>query len=175
MLKQNEPSLSSTDLNLVLMHHIEPPLLMLISATEQCPNDVWARSEDNPPIWQHLLHTVYYLDKWIRLPGEPFQPPSFIEITAVAFIAESEPAVNRAQLIEYLQAVVGRCRHLLATSNNNTLLKTAEINGGKYTLMDQILSQTRHITYHMGCVSSILIRYTGKPLEWIGYEGQSNR
>lgn len=171
MLKQNKPSLSSTDLNLVLMHHIEPPLLMLISAVEQCPDDVWARSEDNPPVWQHFLHTVYFLDKWIRLPGEPFQPPSFVEITAVAFTAASEPAVKRAQLFEYLQDVVERCRHLLATSDNDRLLRTAEINGGVYTLMDQILGQTRHISFHMGCVSALLIQYTGRPLQWIGYEG----
>lgn len=171
MFEQNEPVLSSTNLNSVLTHHIEPPLLMLISAIEQCPDDIWARSEDNPPVWQHLLHTVYYLDRWIRLPGEPFQPPSFVEVAAVAFTAASEPAVERTELFEYLQEVVERCRCLLATSDNDRLLKTAEINGGVYTLMDQILGQMRHVTFHMGCVSALLIRYTGKPLQWMGYEG----
>ncbi len=94
-----------TYLNTMLARHLEPPLSMLTSATEVCPDSVWAKSDDTPPIWQHVLHSAYYLDKWMREASEPFSPPLFVSEAAVNLVAPAEPAVSRSELRGYLHRV----------------------------------------------------------------------
>ncbi len=159
-----------TKLGIVLSHQIEPAFQMLMTAVEICPGDVWAKADGNIPVWQHLLHTTYYLDKWIRKPDEPFCSPTFVTEDAVNLVAPPEPAVASSQMYQYLWEVIRRCRLLLETADDATLQTEAEIHGGVHTLLDQVLSQIRHSSYHVGCVSAILFCHTGVSLKWIGYE-----
>jgi hypothetical protein len=159
-----------TNLNTILARQLEPPIRMLLTAIEVCPEDVWVQADDGPPVWQHILHATYYLQNWVRMPTIPFQPPAFVDRGAVDFTAASEPAISRETLQSYLQDTAENCRQLLKNTDNGLLFQEVEINGGSYALLDQILGQVRHLMYHVGCVSSILRCETGSPLVWIGYE-----
>lgn len=156
-----------TYLNMMLARHLEPPLSMLTSATEVCPDSVWAKSDDTPPIWQHVLHSAYYLDKWMREASEPFSPPLFVSEAAVNLVAPAEPAVSRSELRGYLHRVGEGCFYLLENADEAVLVRAVTINGGIHTLTDQTLGQVRHVMYHLGCISAILARYTDEPLQWM--------
>ena len=162
--------MTETDLNTILARQIEPPISMLLAAIESCPADVWVRADDGPPIWQHVLHTTYYLQKWFRTSAMPFQPPAFVEMEAIDFTEASEPAISREMLQRYVQDTAEACRHLLKNADQSLLFQEVEINGGSYTLIDQVLGQMRHAMYHVGCIATILRETTGDPLAWIGYE-----
>ena len=165
----------STGLSLILSRQIEPAFSMLMTAVDTCPNDVWTRANGNAPIWQHLVHTAYYLDKWTREPGEIFQPPAFVTEGAVNFTALPNPAVAPDQIRHYLWEIICRCRSLLETTDEATLFNEIEIYGSTSTLLDRILSQIRHSGFHVGCISSIMFLYTGTGLEWAGYDSASSK
>ncbi|MGI4792157.1 MAG: DinB family protein [Janthinobacterium lividum] len=171
IIGETEVIASITTLSIVLSRQIEPAFSMLIEAVEICPDGVWAEADGNIPVWQHLLHTAYYLDKWIRKPDEPFRQPTFVAEDAVNFVAPSKPAIARSQLRQYLWEVIARCRLLLESADNTVLFREVQIHGSPHTLMDQTLGQIRHSLYHVGCISTILLRYTGVSLQWVGYDG----
>lgn len=160
-------------LNVVLVRHIQLPIRMLSHAIDECPDVAWVKSEGHPPIWQHVLHTTYYLQKWIRTPEEPFEPPAFADFAAVDFVAPSEPALARDVLSGYTSDVKNRALSLLQGSDNLLLTREVRINDGVTTLLDQTFGQIRHISYHVGCISTLFDRYTGEPLPWIVYEGKT--
>lgn len=157
----------SSDLNITLARHLDLTTRMLLSAIEACPDYVWTRADGNPPIWQHVLHTAYYMQRWIRTPEQAFDPPSFADFAAVDFTAPAEPAVDKATLRAYIQELSADCQQLLRCADEDLLTRRAEINDGHFTLIDQSLGQIRHIGYHLGCISAILFRYTGQPLPYI--------
>jgi uncharacterized damage-inducible protein DinB len=154
----------------VLRRHIEPAIRMLISAVDTCSDQVWVQADGGAPIWQHVLHATYSLQKWMRTPEARFDPPTFAAESAVNLAAPAEPAMARETLRKYLQEVGEHCLRLLESAEDDQLLQKVGINGGMYTLLDQTLGQVRHLMYHVGCISAILRRETGQPLPWIGYD-----
>lgn len=147
---------------------------MLADAIDTCTDELWARAEGEPPIWQHVLHSTYYLHKWIRTPHMPFSPPAWIDMDAVELVETAEPPVDRSVLRAYLAIVCSQSVRLIESADDEHLTAHAEVNGEYLTLADQVMSQIRHVTYHVGCISSILRRYTGESLTWVGYQHCGN-
>ena len=156
-------------LNAILIRQFDSPIRMLLKAIDLCPDAVWTASDGHPPIWQHVLHAAYYVEKWMRTPNEPFLPPAFADFAAVDLTAPPEPALDRELLRRYLHDLADRSRHLLQTADEAQLIAEVEMNGGVQTLMDRALGQLRHVMYHVGCISTILCQHTGEPLPWISY------
>jgi hypothetical protein len=156
-----------SSLNKTLIRHLNLAIRMILNAIDICPDDVWAKADGNPPIWQHVLHTAYYIQKWIRTSEQAFDPPAFADFAAVDFTAPAEPALDKATLREYVQKVAENSRRLLESADEELLTRRAEINDGEFSLIDCALGQIRHIGYHVGCISTILFRYTGEPLPYI--------
>jgi hypothetical protein len=146
---------------------------MLAAAIEECPDDIWARADGNPPVWQHVLHAAYYLQKWMRMPDQAFTPPEFARADAVDLTAPAEPVLGKNVLRGYVADLAARSKALLAEADDGFLLREEWINDGYYSLMDRSIGQGRHLGYHAGCISAILFRYSGKPLTYIGYPGKA--
>jgi hypothetical protein len=156
------------EINAVLLRQLDAPLRMLAETIEGCPDDLWVKAEGHAPVWQHVLHTVYYVQKWIRTPEMPFDPPAYADFAAVDLTAPAEPALGRDNLAAYLRDVAEASRRLIEAADLDLLLCEGEINGGIRTLMDVAIGQVGHVRYHLGCISAILARDRGEPLPYIG-------
>jgi hypothetical protein len=163
------------NLSEILAQRMEPPMRMLLTSIDLCPDEVWAKSDGHPPVWQHLLHAANSLQKWIRAPAEPYNSPAFVDKSAIALEGPPEPAPGRDLVRAYVSDAVDHCRNLLANAGDSALDDEIGIDGRRYTLTDRALGQMIHIAYHVGCISTILDRYTGSPLPWIEYrrDGQA--
>jgi hypothetical protein len=154
-----------------LIRQLAPPVEMLLTAIDTCPDDVWAATVDGDwPIWQHILHATYYFDMWMRTPDIPFAPPPGVDVDVdAAKLDRSGDAGERGQLRGYLVDIHARTLDMLSALNDGDLTRDIEINGESKPLMDTTIGQIRHLMYHAGCVSTLLRRTTGTPLVWIGY------
>ena len=50
----------------ILKRHFEPSFEMLAKLVEYCPESLWCEPPGKAPIWQHLYHTAYFIDFWLR-------------------------------------------------------------------------------------------------------------
>jgi hypothetical protein len=153
----------------VVERQLEPAVRMLLSAIDTCPDNLWAKADGHPPVWQHALHAACYFERWMRAPGETFTLPEFAAPDAVDLTAPAEPAVDKQAIRQYFAEVSEKRLLELRLGDGAHLLREEEFDGVITTLMDRILGQVRHVMYHVGCISEILRRHTGEPLPWQGY------
>lgn len=146
-----------TELTALLNRQLHAPIQMLLLAIDACPDDLWTRSCKHPPIWQHVLHATYYLQKWMRPIQGSLPPPAFADMRMIDLEAPAEPAVKKDILRTYLLDVASICHSLL-------------VDGGMSAeaLANKAITQSRHAMYHVGCISTLLAVYGSNPLEWIG-------
>ena len=156
-----------------LIRQLKPPIDMLEIAIETTPVDVWSNVDGDWPIWQHILHAIYFYDKWMRLPSEPFVPPAFVDVDAAAL---DKPGVDlgRDFVRLYLVDVHDRVVQMLSGMSDAELRADIDVNGESKPMLDIAIGQIRHLMYHAGCISAILRRATGEPLPWVGYHKPAN-
>jgi hypothetical protein len=150
----------------MLRPHWELTVEMLRRAIEACPEEVWAEQDGNLPLWEHAFHAVVWIDAWLRLAGEPFEKAVFHCQAAVGMKPGAQPVVTREQMREYLNAVVMRRNRFLDELTDATLLERDGVMGDKFTRADRLVGQIRHVQHHVGCMSAILHRKTGKEVDW---------
>jgi hypothetical protein len=156
----------------MLRRHWEPTAEMLRRAIEACPEEVWTQADGNLPVWEHAFHAVMWMDAWLRVAGEKFEPAPFHCDAAVAMKPEAGPVVSREQMREYLKTVVTRRARFMEELTDAVLLEHDGVMGDRFTRADRLLGQIRHVQHHVGCMSAILRRRTGTGVDWVGWGEQ---
>jgi hypothetical protein len=123
----------------------------------------------NMPIWKHLYHMLHSLDQWYINPFR-YEEPEFHKENMNSLFINSKPfeRISRAELINYFESVKIKNDLFLNKLKEEELMeKPADC---KYTRMDLILNQNRHVMYHVGSLHGYLDITTGK---WPDYFGVS--
>ena len=165
----SETSFNNPSLVAVIRRHLEPTLEMLSAAIDTCPDECWDVADANIPIWQHAYHTLYYLDFWLREPGDTFSAPAFHNEDAKTMKMGTQPSMTPSEIQDYRDEVYAECRKFLDHLTPELLTQSDPDFAEHLTFADRLLGQIQHVQHHVGCMSALLRRRAGVGLEWRGF------
>lgn len=158
-----------TNLNEILIRQISPSFKMIGMAIERCPKAIWAQRNIDPPIWQQVYHVLYAVDYWFSETKESFAPPEFNEEVSSVLGEVTKGFIVQEDIVEYLKYVEEKTNRFISG------LKEFEITSPskhyqKWTNLDVILEQVRHLQHHLGYLNRVLLKCKLTPVEWECYE-----
>lgn len=153
----------------VLRRNWEPTVVMLRRAIEGCPEEAWAVEDGNLALWEHAFHAVVWVDVWLRVAGEKWEKSAIHCDAAVGMKPGAGPVISREEMLGFLEAVLARRGRFLEALTDEVLLEHDGVMGAPWTRADRLLGQIRHVQHHVGCMSAILRRRTGKGVDWAGW------
>ena len=163
----NNPSVNSVA---ILKRQFDPSFEMLCRIVEQCPEEVWHKEEVGSPFWQQVYHTTYWVDFWLREEYRQAEFRSLIFTKDVSFELDkvSRECLTQDESKEYLgrvQEKLGRFFEML----DDDKLRSPIVEWSGFTYLDAIISQIRHVQYHVGQCNTILGFGGLKAVEWVAY------
>ena len=156
-------------LNKIFIRQLQPSFRMIDKIIESCPKAIWAQRNIDPPIWQQIFHVLYGIDYWFSKSKDAFHAPEFGGEVNSALGEESKDFVSQEDMIDYKTYVENKAVEFI----NN--LKEFEFTAAsnlypKWTNLDVILEQARHIQHHLGYMNRVLLKCKIKPVEWECYD-----
>jgi hypothetical protein len=159
---------AQTGIVAVLQRQIETTLEMLQRVIAECPAGTWTTDEPSLAIWQHAYHSLLGLSIWLRWPAPAIVLPAFHR-EGVDLQIGASPAYAREIVEDYRQEVFQKVRSYFTLLTTENLTEELILRGIRFTRIDLILGQIRHVQHHVGCMHSQLRRRTGSAPAWIGY------
>jgi len=156
-------------LNTILLRQIKPAFKMISKIIETCPKAIWAQRNIDPPIWQQVYHVLYGMDYWFSESKESFIPPAFKKEVNSVLGEESPGFIEQEDMVEYLNFVEEKAEKFISTLSETEVIAASKIYA-KWTNLDVILEQIRHLQHHLGYLNRVLLKCKIKPVEWEFYE-----
>ena len=156
-------------LNEILIRQLKPSFKMIEKVIENCPKAIWAQRNIDPPIWQQIYHVLYGLDYWFSASKESFTPPAFKHEVNSVLGEESKGFIEQEDMAGYLNYVADKSEQFIISLNEAMVTSPSKIYR-KWTNLDVILEQTRHLQHHLGYLNRVLLKCKIKPVEWEFYE-----
>lgn len=156
----------------ILKRHFEPSFEMVSRLVSYCPDGVWCEPADKAPFWQHIYHTVYYIDFWFRdeYSGAEFRSMTFDKDVAYDLGTKSGDILSKNELTAYLEKIAEKVERFFGRLTDETLLTPiAPQQDRELIYADTVLMQIRHIQYHVGHCNRLLRQYGSRTVGWIGY------
>lgn len=111
------------------------------------------------PAWRYVYHTIHSADKWFFNPSCYEEPPFHED----GMDNPDNPCIvllSDTELLEYLQKVKQKTFDFLDGLTDKELYECPA--GCKFTRMDLVLIQFRHISFHTGLLNGQTAERTGK-------------
>ncbi len=156
-------------LNQVLSRQLKPSFTMLENIIELCPKSLWSQKNIDPPIWQQIYHVLYGVDYWFSKSKDAFSPPVFKEEVNSVLGEESKGFIEKSDMVEYLNFVYSKSEKFISKLDTDTVLGPSTLYP-KWTNLDVIIEQVRHVQHHIGYLNRILLKCKLNPVEWEMYE-----
>ena len=146
---------------------------MLETLVDVCPDEVWYSVFGNVPFWYQVYHTIYFVDYWFRTDyaAQDFLVMHFDERIPPEFEWDIPDGVSlsRADMKGYLARIREKLDRIFAAMQDQDLSRPVFPDQSNLTLLDVIITQTRHIMYNVGYCNGIL-RARGLPeSDWYAY------
>jgi len=152
-------------LNQILSRQFEPSFKMLKSIIEDCPKSLWSQRNIDPPIWQQIYHVLYGIDYWFSKSKEAFSPPAFNGDVNPVLGEVSKDFIEQSEMSEYLEFVKAKSGKFIENLNCDIVSGPSPVYP-KWTNLDVIMEQTRHLQHHIGYLNRVLLKCRLKPVEW---------
>lgn len=117
------------------------------------------------PHWQQFYHMLHSLDQWFINPNDYIEP-DFHEPGMNYFDKKPQKSLSKSELVNYFNTIKEKTVKYLEGLDTASL-KECPVNC-KFTRLDLILSQFRHLMYHIGFLHSCILYDTNKMPEFIG-------
>ncbi len=156
-------------LNEILLRQLRPSFKMVEKIIESCQKSIWAQRNIDPPIWQQIYHVLYGIDYWFSDSKESFVSPEFNEEVNSVLGEESKGFINQADMIGYLRHVEQKVDYFISNLTSSALTAPSK-RYDKWTNLDVILEQIRHLQHHLGYLNRVMLKCKIKPVEWELYE-----
>lgn len=155
----------------ILKRGFMPSFKMLKGIVDNCPEDIWLKEVRGFPYWQQVYHVSFFVDYWLRedySKGVEFRSVIFDKEVYVELDQRSDEVLTKNELQDYLIKIEEKIEGIFANLTDEQLLEEI-VPGSGFTYNDVILSQIRHIQYHVGNANSLL-KYQDVPtVNWMGY------
>jgi hypothetical protein len=146
---------------------------MLETLVDVCPDEVWYGVYNDIPFWYQVYHVAYFVDYWFRAEGamspafcmsfDPRIPPEF------EHDVPADVSISRAEIREYLSRIRVKLDILFAALDDAALARPVFDGIERYTLLDILFGQTRHIMYNVGYCNGILRERNLEESDWYSY------
>ncbi|NHJ31795.1 MAG: DinB family protein [Asgard group archaeon] len=137
---------------------------MLQKEIKLCTEELWNKEIDEPPFWQQVYHTIYYLDFYLG--DNPKKRPERFTVRE-NLNEKMDEILTKKELLDYLASVKEKCDQVL---KELTMEKLEEKNSYFWTgptLAHRLIYNIRHSQHHIGRLNSILRRHMGDVSKWI--------
>ncbi|MCK5470444.1 MAG: DinB family protein [Cyclobacteriaceae bacterium] len=161
----NQPNL----FNEILIRQFMPAFKMIEKVIESCSKTIWAQRNIDPPIWQQVYHVLYGIDYWFSESKESFVPPEFNEDVNSVLGEESKGFIEQEDMIGYLRHVEDKTGYFISNLTESEFTAPSK-HYHKWTNLDVIIEQVRHLQHHLGYLNRVLLKCKIKPVEWEFYE-----
>ncbi|MEZ6192413.1 MAG: DinB family protein [Phycisphaerales bacterium] len=155
-------------------------LAMLRACVQECPDELWEAPVGKRPYWEVAYHIAFYADLYLtpnidQYAGQPawawphaaglgaMMKRPFTELTP----DQVGPVLERARILEYLDATADKLRRVLAEETDETLAGGSGFPWYPVTRMSMHMVNLRHIQHHAGQLSAVLRRH-GIAVDWVG-------
>lgn len=157
-----------SDLVKIIIRQTEILFKNLNAQIERCNLDAEIDGIQNA---RYLFHAIHSLDKWFINPETFCEPDktvtggipaelSVIDSKRKGFTQANGTHISREQLLQYAISVEKKIQGYLLTLTDEKLVERAQDNG-KFTRLELILGQFRHLMWHLGVSSAVtFMHYT---------------
>lgn len=156
-------------LNEVLIRQLKPSFKMIEKIIEGCPKAIWAQRNIDPPIWQQIYHVLYGIDYWFSESKESFVSPKFKSNVNSVLGEESKGFIEQEDMKGYLLYVADKANKFILSLNEFKVISPSNLYK-KWTNLDVVMEQVRHLQHHLGYLNRVLLKCRIKPVEWEFYE-----
>lgn len=156
-------------INEILIRQFKPSFKMIEKIIESCPKAIWAQRNIDPPIWQQIFHVLYGIDYWFSESKESFIKPEFKNEVNSVLGEESSGFIEQEDMKGYLDYVAKKAGSFLGNLDQIKVISPSGIYI-KWTNLDVIMEQVRHLQHHLGYLNRVLLKCKIKPIEWELYE-----
>jgi hypothetical protein len=143
------------DIASAINRHFQASFAMLMEVVKVCPQALWQERGGRAPIWQIVYHTLAGAWVWFRPAGQPFQePPVGGDVAELKVVPER--TLSKEEVETFASAAKARADAFIAGVSQEGNLLAPYSFYDKFTNMDVILDQIRHIQHHVGYCNAIL-------------------
>ena len=148
---------------------------MLKTFVDLCPDEVWdARFYGfQYPVWYQAYHVAFYVDYWFRedYGGGEFRSMVFDDRIPPEFEHEVPEGVflSRQQMLEYLEAIGRKLDRFFDALTDGMLSQPILPGQDKFTYLDVLTGQHRHVMYNVGYLNGILRGLDLPESDWYSY------
>lgn len=159
--------MKNSNLQQILKRHFEPTFLMLRKVVETCPNELWSKESDERPIWIQVYHVAFGIDVWFGNTKEIKYPDFGKDVTPV-FEDEQHDVLSKQEMLRYLNQISHKVDLFFDHPSDSDFMAESAMYE-KYTHLDSVLEQIRHIMYHVSRINGIFKNHGIKPIEYLYY------
>jgi hypothetical protein len=117
--------------------------------------------------WRHFYHLIHSLDKNFIDPGNYIEP-KFHKKNLNTIDIEDENVLTKNEIKKYYENVKYKTTEYINKLNDEILAEEINFNEMKFTKLELILAQLRHIFYHVGYLHCCIKIEKGETPEYIG-------
>ena len=118
------------------------------------------------PLWRQLYHLLHSMDQWFINPYMyKDQREDGYNIAALSSDC-NRPPLTKEELFEYYRMIKGKVGDYLGSLKEASLSEYPE--GSKFTRLDLVLGQFRHIMFHIGMIHGCILMKNGEIPNYVG-------
>ena len=137
---------------------------MIYNAIEKCPDELWNEKTNEPPFWQQVYHTVFYLDFYLG--EDPDKHKERFDIKE-NLNEQMEKILSKKELKAYLIDTKKKCDDVIANATTEKLEGKNNYYWTGPTLAHKLIYNIRHSQHHIGKLVSLLKRHTNDTAKWV--------
>ena len=148
---------------------------MLCTLVEVCPDSVWSACYYGfpYPVWYQVYHVAFFVDYWFResYDGSEYRSMVFDERIAPEYEHEvpAGVSISREEMKAYLERIAEKLERFFGALTDECLSQPIVPGQDRYTYLDVIASQIRHVMYNVGYLNGILRGLDLPESDWYAY------
>jgi len=151
----------------IIKRHFLPSLHMLEVVIETSSEDMWNKTENHAPLWQHVMHTLESIDYCFTDEQLAYLAEEYKQHIPYDFSETQLEAISQTKCREYFQKVKDKSAQFFIKYKEELFNECYRLKN--LTVLDVLLVQIRHIQYHSAYCSSIFSRNGLEDITWLGY------
>lgn len=138
---------------------------MLENAIRLCPEEQW---DTDQKFWYMAYHCLFYLDYYLTLEPEKFQPPSPFGLSEFDDAgAMPERTYSKAELLSYLEYSRTKCHDLIAGIDDQILTSRWVNDYKNYSIFEILIYNMRHVQHHAAQLNQLLRQNINDAPRWV--------
>ncbi len=152
-------------LKTVLWQQFGASIKMLENSITCCPEDLWTT---HPKFWYNAFHCLFFLDYYLTLPPVGFSPPSPFTLSEFEDVMPQR-TYTQSELLNYLNSSKKKCQTLISglTAEEMHRQWINESNTMRYSLLEILLYNMRHVQHHAGQLNMLLRQELNDAPDWV--------